>query len=528
MSDDRIRRAEREAERLGTPEARARLLRERLRGADLPRGWLETAARLGDRPARRVLGRFVPVLQLAELPDLLQGLEPARRVAALVRWGERLLPAWRAVRPNDSTVEALLQAGAAFAAAPGDATRVACRDALDACERTEPGYPQAGALLAVGAAMAACGEAMGHPAPRRRLEDAFVTVLGGATPDEAAAELRAALVPWALEGRGEPPAWPAAPEEDPALAARAAELEATFRNALARKDTKKAATAIRKAIRAKAQDEALVEAAADLGHPAAWLVARREGVPELRPPASVDELGERLEGVPDAYAAPVRRQVLARRHWVDRDGDAQQGWTRRVEPGELQWPEWGRRLLVRAALALAERALPRVQAASGAAAARPEEAVDTLRTFLSNPSEEEAGHVRGRGARVRRLAADLPDPRARAAAQVVAAACDLADRSQRAWNPGLRAGDVDLIAAVAASGEEPGPLWEDLRATLGAWALGADDVGSAARPYRATERFSAGETIEHPKFGVGRVEAVRRDRIDVAFADGTRTLVQAR
>ncbi|HLL21912.1 MAG TPA: hypothetical protein VK427_07265 [Kofleriaceae bacterium] len=49
-----------------------------------------------------------------------------------------------------------------------------------------------------------------------------------------------------------------------------------------------------------------------------------------------------------------------------------------------------------------------------------------------------------------------------------------------------------------------------------------------ARPYGASQTFAVGELIEHPKFGQGTVTAVAVTRIDVEFADATRSLVHAK
>ncbi len=49
-----------------------------------------------------------------------------------------------------------------------------------------------------------------------------------------------------------------------------------------------------------------------------------------------------------------------------------------------------------------------------------------------------------------------------------------------------------------------------------------------AKPYRASARFAVGDTIEHPKFGLGSVLLIVDSKIDVRFADATRTLVHAK
>lgn len=50
-----------------------------------------------------------------------------------------------------------------------------------------------------------------------------------------------------------------------------------------------------------------------------------------------------------------------------------------------------------------------------------------------------------------------------------------------------------------------------------------------AKPYKASEKFAVGDVIEHVKFGAGEVIRVGGDgKIDVCFADSTRTLIHAR
>jgi len=45
------------------------------------------------------------------------------------------------------------------------------------------------------------------------------------------------------------------------------------------------------------------------------------------------------------------------------------------------------------------------------------------------------------------------------------------------------------------------------------------------RPYAASQTFTVGELIEHPKFGRGEVTSTMAARIDVEFSDGNHTLV---
>jgi hypothetical protein len=54
-------------------------------------------------------------------------------------------------------------------------------------------------------------------------------------------------------------------------------------------------------------------------------------------------------------------------------------------------------------------------------------------------------------------------------------------------------------------------------------------VSRQARRYSAKERFALGDVVEHPKFGAGTVIRMSTDgKIDVAFPEGSRTLVHAR
>jgi hypothetical protein len=49
-----------------------------------------------------------------------------------------------------------------------------------------------------------------------------------------------------------------------------------------------------------------------------------------------------------------------------------------------------------------------------------------------------------------------------------------------------------------------------------------------ARKYSAREKFASGEVIEHPVFGIGLVQEVRSDKIQVAFKADVKTLIQAK
>ena len=51
---------------------------------------------------------------------------------------------------------------------------------------------------------------------------------------------------------------------------------------------------------------------------------------------------------------------------------------------------------------------------------------------------------------------------------------------------------------------------------------------SRARRYSARERFEAEEVLQHPIFGIGLVQEVRGDKIQVAFKADVKTLVHGK
>jgi hypothetical protein len=52
--------------------------------------------------------------------------------------------------------------------------------------------------------------------------------------------------------------------------------------------------------------------------------------------------------------------------------------------------------------------------------------------------------------------------------------------------------------------------------------------GSKAKPYRMADAYSVDMVIEHPKFGTGFVVTSLGEKIEVAFEDANRALVQNR
>ena len=58
-------------------------------------------------------------------------------------------------------------------------------------------------------------------------------------------------------------------------------------------------------------------------------------------------------------------------------------------------------------------------------------------------------------------------------------------------------------------------------------ALDREPGPPAARPYRVTEAWTEGAWMDHPAFGLGRVQRKAGKKVDVLFRDGLRTLVSA-
>jgi hypothetical protein len=65
--------------------------------------------------------------------------------------------------------------------------------------------------------------------------------------------------------------------------------------------------------------------------------------------------------------------------------------------------------------------------------------------------------------------------------------------------------------------------------TVTSWeALLAQKDISRARKYSAREKFEAEEVLSHPVFGIGLVQEVRGDKIQVAFKADVKTLVHGK
>jgi hypothetical protein len=68
-------------------------------------------------------------------------------------------------------------------------------------------------------------------------------------------------------------------------------------------------------------------------------------------------------------------------------------------------------------------------------------------------------------------------------------------------------------------GPDPAALWGELRTQIGTANL---------VPYEMRSKYSLANAINHPKFGVGFVTSATKDKIDVAFEGGGRSLVHNR
>ena len=79
--------------------------------------------------------------------------------------------------------------------------------------------------------------------------------------------------------------------------------------------------------------------------------------------------------------------------------------------------------------------------------------------------------------------------------------------------PAAAAGEKRAKPAARATSRQPSaPSWP---------------TDQPARAYSTQETYAVAEFLEHPRYGVGRVEDSRGTKIDVRFRDGVRTLIHA-
>lgn len=79
-----------------------------------------------------------------------------------------------------------------------------------------------------------------------------------------------------------------------------------------------------------------------------------------------------------------------------------------------------------------------------------------------------------------------------------------------------------IPAAAKAGGPRPGSLVSQFQQ-----ALALEQGGTKARPYRVAEPWEEGVWMDHPTFGLGRVQRKMGKKVDVLFKDGLKTLVSA-
>ena len=79
-----------------------------------------------------------------------------------------------------------------------------------------------------------------------------------------------------------------------------------------------------------------------------------------------------------------------------------------------------------------------------------------------------------------------------------------------------------IAAAAKAGGPRPGSLTNQFQQVLA-----QEQGGAKASPYRGSEHWEEGAWMDHPSFGLGRVQRRMGKKVDVLFRDGLKTLVSA-
>lgn len=74
-------------------------------------------------------------------------------------------------------------------------------------------------------------------------------------------------------------------------------------------------------------------------------------------------------------------------------------------------------------------------------------------------------------------------------------------------------------AAVRAATAPSPSRWQEL--------MIQEQAGSKARPYSVAERWEEGQWVDHPTFGMGRIQKRAGKKVDVLFRDGLKTLLSA-
>lgn len=96
-------------------------------------------------------------------------------------------------------------------------------------------------------------------------------------------------------------------------------------------------------------------------------------------------------------------------------------------------------------------------------------------------------------------------------------------KSKKTYKLEAEGGSMAKKATTPRKKKEKAPTANDIFLKL------KEKAGSAkARPYRMADTYTTDMMIEHPKFGVGFVVTAGLDKIEVAFEDANRALVQNR
>lgn len=531
MSDRRLRELERRFAQEGTLEAERALLRVRVQVGDLTPDWLRLVASLGHAPARKVLGGFVRVLTLDDLADTLETWPPEALLRASLNLFEldpRRIGASRT--PYAAALSGLQQiVGGVLAGEHHADAALALEERLrerwpglfsDSWQSVVPEPVETAGLLL------RCCQGM----VPGRLRGVLHAHRRGSKAREAARTLREVLVPWALAGRGCPPAGlvpdVAVPLE--LLHAREDEDRCEFERLLESKPVKRRATALRRRRRERALSLDRLRLAAWLGDPAAWLVAKPDGEPELSAAVGPDpsrhgaQLALQLSTQLLRFAKKLPRSEARRLTYLRRLHDPS------ATPSDLApaWPDWSRTLVAHLALVLGDELVARF-AAHDSDDARPAAALDAARAFHRDPLGDPQPTLEAARAASHCARRKLP-PAVKAAAQGASWAARIVARTYtKARVPVLSYANLDVLDRVLRAGFEPQELWDLLRTSAIAWALGEDEQSvDEVRPYSPREAYRVGDQIEHPSFGSGLVTVSAGKRLVVDFAEGTRSLVQ--
>jgi len=527
VSDRRLRELERRFAQERSPTVEGELLRVRVQVGDLSPDWLRLVAALGHPPARKVLGGFVRVLTFDDLADTVEGWPPEAMLRASLtlldleprRIGAEQLAA--DMRGLEEIVQGVLAGEQRVEAAR--ALEEALRERWPALFSNAWQVPKpvetAGVLLRCCQGVAP-GGLLGLVEGHRR----------GSQQREVARTLREALVPWALAGRGRPPASlvpeVAVPLE--ILQAREEEERSEFEELLDTTSVKRRATALRKRRRAKTLTLDRLRLAAWLGDPAAWLVAKPDGEPELSAAVGTDPSRHGA-----LLALQLSTQILRFAKKLPRNEARRLTYLRRLHdpgasPSDLApaWPDWSRPLVAHLALILGEELVARF-AAHDPNDDRPAAALSAARAFHRDPLGDPEPTLEAARAASHCARRKLP-PAIKSAAQGASWAAQIVARTYtKARVPVLYYANLDFLDRVLRAGFEPQQLWDLLRSSAIAWALGEDEQAiDEVRPYSPRGAYRVGDQIEHPRFGLGQVTLSAGRRLVVDFTEGSRNLAQ--